>query len=69
VISVGKNSFGHPSATVVARWGAIADVFQTQSPIDNTLIDGTITITTKGVDTYTASASASSRLVTHIMDG
>ena len=32
VISVGKNSYGHPSPTVVARWDTVSEVFQTQSP-------------------------------------
>jgi beta-lactamase superfamily II metal-dependent hydrolase len=69
VISVGKNSFGHPSQTVVDRWDAYGDVFQTQNPTSKALFDGNTTITTtKGVTTYTASASASSRSVTRIMD-
>jgi beta-lactamase superfamily II metal-dependent hydrolase len=29
VISVGKNSFGHPSKSVVNRWEVFADIFQT----------------------------------------
>jgi beta-lactamase superfamily II metal-dependent hydrolase len=68
VISVGKNSFGHPSPTVVNRWDTYSDVYQTQSPTDNALIDGNIVITTNGVTTYTATASASSRTTTKIMD-
>ena len=68
VISVGKNSYGHPSPTVVARWDAVSDLFQTQSPIDNTLIDGNTTITTNGIVSFTATAFASSRSVTRPMD-
>ena len=68
VISVGKNSYGHPSPTVVARWDTVAEVFQSQSPIDNALIDGNTTITTNGVMNFTASASASSQSVTRPMD-
>jgi hypothetical protein len=56
VISVGKNSFGHPSQTVIDRWDAHAEVFQTQNPADDAMIDGNITITTKGVTTYTATS-------------
>ena len=65
---VGKNSYGHPSPTVVARWNGIGEVFQTQSPVDNALIDGDTTITTNGVINFSVSASASSRSVTHPMD-
>lgn len=68
IISVGKNSFGHPSATVVARWDAIGDVFQTQSPTDNALIDGDIAITTSGVTSYSTTASASGRSIVRPMD-
>jgi competence protein ComEC len=68
IISVGKNSFGHPSATVVARWDAIGDVFQTQSPTDNALIDGDIIITTTGVTSYTTTATASGRSISRPMD-
>jgi beta-lactamase superfamily II metal-dependent hydrolase len=68
IISVGKNSFGHPDATVVARWDAIGDVFQTQSPTDNALIDGDIIITTTGVTSYTTTATASSRSISRPMD-
>lgn len=59
VISVGKNSFGHPNATVVARWQATGDVYQTQHPDDNTLIDGDVTITTDGSTGFTVTTSNS----------
>jgi beta-lactamase superfamily II metal-dependent hydrolase len=68
VISVGKNSFGHPSQTVIDRWDAHGEVFQTQNPTNNVMIDGNVIVNTKGVTTYTASASASSRSVTRLMD-
>jgi beta-lactamase superfamily II metal-dependent hydrolase len=68
IISVGKNSFGHPSATVVARWDALGDVFQTQSPTDNALVDGDIVITTSGVTSYSTTASASGRSISRPMD-
>jgi beta-lactamase superfamily II metal-dependent hydrolase len=68
IISVGRNSFGHPSATVVARWDAIGDVFQTQSPTDNALIDGDIIVTTTGVTNYATTATASGRSITRPMD-
>lgn len=68
VISVGKNSFGHPNATVVSRWNAITEVFQTQSQTDNALIDGNVVITTTGKTNYTTTASASPRSITRPMD-
>jgi beta-lactamase superfamily II metal-dependent hydrolase len=68
IISVGKNSFGHPDATVIARWDAVGDVFQTQSPTDNALIDGDIIITTTGATSYTTTATESSRSISRPMD-
>jgi len=68
IISVGKNSFGHPDATVISRWDTYGEVFQTQSPTDNALIDGDITITTKGVTTFNATSSSSGRNYTIPMD-
>ncbi len=68
VISVGKNSYGHPDPTIVARRDAIADVYQTQSPVDDALMDGDILISTAGVVEFTASASGSSRSVTRPLD-
>jgi hypothetical protein len=69
VISVGKNGFGHPSQAVVDCWDAHAEVFQTQNPADNAMIDGNITIATTDIATYTATASASPRSITRVMDG
>jgi len=68
IISVGKNSFGHPDSAVISRWDTYGQVFQTQSATDNALIDGDITITTKGVTTFTATSSSSSRIYTIPMD-
>ena len=68
IISVGKNSFGHPSPIVVDRWKTVAEVFQTQSPIDNSMIDGDITVTTTGVGDYITFASASQRTLSQPMD-
>ena len=50
VISVGKNSYGHPAAEVITRWDALGDVYQTQDPDDNTIIDGDVTVTSDGVE-------------------
>jgi beta-lactamase superfamily II metal-dependent hydrolase len=68
IISIGRNSFGRPDATVIARWDATGDVFQTQSPTDNALIDGDIIITTSGVTSYATTATASSRSISRPMD-
>ncbi len=68
IISVGKNSFGHPNPTVVARWDATGEVFQTQSATDNALIDGDIVITTTGATSYTTTATASGRSIIRPMD-
>jgi len=53
VISVGKNSFGHPDPAVVARWDVEGDVYQTQSPTDNSIIDGDVTVSTDGLSGFT----------------
>jgi beta-lactamase superfamily II metal-dependent hydrolase len=58
VISVGKNSFGHPDPAVVARWDAVGDVYQTQDPSDNTIIDGDTTVTTDGLNGFTVATEA-----------
>ena len=68
VISVGKNSFGHPDATVISRWDTYGEVFQTQSATDNAMIDGDITVTTTGVTNFTATSSSSGRSYTIPMD-
>ena len=55
VVSVGKNSYGHPSATVMNRWQASGAItFQTNSTTVSTgLIDGNIQIRTNGTNTFT----------------
>ncbi len=68
IVSVGKNSFGHPDAAVISRWAMYGEVFQTQSPTDNALVDGDITITTTGVAEFTATSSSSGRNYTIPMD-
>ena len=58
VISTGANGFGHPNATVVARWDAVGDVYRTQDGSNN-LVDGDVTISTTGADTFTLTTSGS----------
>ncbi len=52
-------AFGHPDPTVIARWTATGDVYQTEHPADNSLIDGNITITTDDTTGFTVSTSQS----------
>ena len=68
VISVGKNSFGHPAASVVARWETIGDVYVTQSSEDNALIDGTITIATDGISGLTVTTETSGTAIEYPLD-
>ena len=58
VISVGANRFGHPDPTVVARWRARADVFQTQAPT-GAPVDGDVVVTTSGTASFAVTTSAS----------
>jgi competence protein ComEC len=57
VISVGKNSFGHPAASVISAWDVYGDVYQTQSPTDNTPVDGDVEITTNGATGFVVATS------------
>lgn len=68
IISVGKNGFGHPDPTVIARWDTYGEVFQTQAAADNALVDGNIIVTTSGVTSFTATGSSSGRGYTIPMD-
>ena len=68
VISVGKNSYGHPDPAVVARWDQHGDVFQTQDPDTNALVDGNVVVVTDGTSLFDAMGSASGRSVAHHLD-
>ena len=68
VVSVGANGFGHPDPTVIARWDSTGDVYQTQDPADNSLIDGNINITTDGTTGFTVSTSQSGSLNNYPLD-
>jgi beta-lactamase superfamily II metal-dependent hydrolase len=63
VLSVGKNSYGHPSPDVVARWiNSGADLYETNSTTISTgLVDGNIQVVSTGTGTFTVTASASGR--------
>ncbi|HEU4915379.1 MAG TPA: hypothetical protein VFV13_02310 [Acidimicrobiia bacterium] len=68
IISVGANSFGDPSATVLARWDAVGTVFQSQSPSDNALIGGNVTVRTNGVTSFRADAEGSGKSLVSPLD-
>lgn len=63
VLSVGKNSYGHPSAVVVSRWASSgAALYQTSSTTVSTgLVDGDVVVATTGSVSFTVETSASSR--------
>ena len=58
VISTGANGFGHPSGVVIARWDIVGDVYRTQDGSNN-LIDGDVTISTTGAETFALTTSGS----------
>ena len=58
VISTGANGFGHPDATVIARWDAVGDVYRTQDGSNN-LVDGDVTISTTGSGVFLLTTSGS----------
>ena len=68
IISVGKNSFGHPGAAVVARWKLYGTVFQTQHPGTNALVDGDIRVTTNGASGFEVRGEHSGLLVASDLD-
>jgi beta-lactamase superfamily II metal-dependent hydrolase len=59
VVSVGKNSFGHPDLAVVDGWRAQGRLFQTHRPSDGSFLDGNVRISTSGFDSFTVNTSAS----------
>jgi len=56
VITIGKNSYGHPDPGVVARWEAEGDVYQTQNPETGALVDGDVTVASDGETGFSVSA-------------
>ena len=58
VISTWANGFGHPAAAVISRWDAVGDVYRTQDGSNN-LVDGDVTISTTGSDTFLLTTSGS----------
>jgi beta-lactamase superfamily II metal-dependent hydrolase/putative cell wall-binding protein len=68
IISVGKNTYGHPDPGAVSRLDQQGDVFTTNNPNDGTLVDGDITITTSGTSTFTLHTSGDDLTFTYGMD-
>lgn len=68
VVSVGKNSFGHPNQEVLDRWDEHGDVYQTQDEDSNALVDGNVTVTTDGTSSFTVTTSASGLERTYALD-
>lgn len=68
VISVAKNSYGHPDPAVVARWDQHGKVSQTQDPDTNALVDGSVVVVTDGTSVFDAHGLASGRSVEHPLD-
>lgn len=59
ILMVGNNGYGHPAAEVVERWRASSTLFQTLDG-DGQVVDGDITVTTAGVETFRVATSQGS---------
>ena len=68
IVSVGNNAFGHPDPSVLARWDALGDVYQTLTS-EGAPSDGNVTILTSGEGSFTVETSASGKTETYAMDG
>jgi beta-lactamase superfamily II metal-dependent hydrolase len=67
ILSVGTNSYGHPSPDVIGRWlNSGSDLYQTNSTtISTELVDGNIRARTTGTGDFEITTSASSRSAIH----
>lgn len=68
VVSVGGNSYGHPTSEALDRWDAVGDVYQTGNG-DGSVHDGDVTVTTGGASSFTVAGAASGLGATYPMDG
>lgn len=68
ILTVGQNALGYPDADVVARWKAVSTLYQTNSPVDNSPVDGNIIVTTNGIDSFTVKTTASGKTNTFPLD-
>jgi putative cell wall-binding protein/beta-lactamase superfamily II metal-dependent hydrolase len=68
IISVGKNTYGHPDPGAVSRLDQPGDVFTTNNPNDGSVVDGDVTVTTSGTSSFTVHTSAGDLTLTYGMD-
>jgi putative cell wall-binding protein/beta-lactamase superfamily II metal-dependent hydrolase len=68
IISVGKNTYGHPDPGAVSRLEQAGDVFTTNNPNDGSVVDGDVTITTSGASNFTVHTSGDDLTLTYGMD-
>jgi putative cell wall-binding protein/beta-lactamase superfamily II metal-dependent hydrolase len=68
IISVGKNTYGHPDPAVVSRLDQAGDVFTTNNPNDGSVVDGDVTVTTSGTSSFTVHTSGEDLTLTYGTD-
>jgi competence protein ComEC len=64
VLTVGKNSYGHPAPEVRGAWEAVSDVYQTAEG-DGTDFDGDVIATTDGTESVRIHTTRSGRATTY----
>lgn len=68
VVSVGANSYGHPTADALGRWTAAgSEVYRTGTP-SGAQQDGDVVVTTSGVNAFVVRTTALPRLRPYLMD-
>jgi beta-lactamase superfamily II metal-dependent hydrolase len=68
VVSVGGNSYGHPTSEALGRWTAAgSELYQTGNP-DGTQKDGDVLVTTTGVNAFVVRTTALPRVRPYLMD-
>jgi putative cell wall-binding protein/beta-lactamase superfamily II metal-dependent hydrolase len=68
IISVGKNTYGHPDPGAVSRLDQAGDVFTTNNPNDGSVVDGDVTVTTSGTSSFTVHTSGEDLTLTYGTD-
>jgi putative cell wall-binding protein/beta-lactamase superfamily II metal-dependent hydrolase len=68
IISVGKNTYGHPDPGAVSRLDQAGDVFTTNNPNDGSVLDGDVTITTSGASSFTVHTSGDNLTLNYGLD-
>lgn len=68
VVSVGGNSYGHPTTAALSRWTAAgSEIYQTGNP-NGTQKDGDVIITTSGTNVFLVRTTALPRVRPYVMD-